>query len=122
VGGAVEDAAGALDVPEVGELLQALAALEHEVLEQVREARAALRLGAEPDVDVHGDADDRVTGSGTTQHAWLSLYRLTTLTIQNHTHQNTLSNPSYSYLVAHRRAENNLQYKKLHASAALKQS
>jgi len=44
-------------VPEVGELLQALAALEHEVLEQVREAGAALGLGAEADVDVNGDAD-----------------------------------------------------------------
>ena len=53
-------------MPEVGELLQALAALEHEVLEEVREARAALRLGAEADVDVHGDADDRGGGSGTT--------------------------------------------------------
>ena len=56
-------------MPEVGELLQALAALEHEVLEEVREARAALRLGAEADVDVHGDADDRGGGIGDDQHA-----------------------------------------------------
>ena len=69
VGGAVEHPAGALDVPEVGELLQALAALEHEVLEQVREAGAALGLGAEPDVDVHGDADDRGGGIGDDEHA-----------------------------------------------------
>jgi hypothetical protein len=55
---AVEHAAGALDVPEVRELLQALAALEHQVLEQVREPGAPLRLGAEAHVDVHGDADD----------------------------------------------------------------
>jgi hypothetical protein len=45
-------------VPEMRELLEALAPLEHQVLEQVREPRASLRLGAEADVDVHRDADD----------------------------------------------------------------
>ena len=54
-------------MPEVRQLLQALAALEHQVLEQVREAGAALGLGAEPDVDVHRDADDRGGGVGDDQ-------------------------------------------------------
>ncbi len=56
-------------MPEVRELLQALAALEHEVLEQVREAGAALGLGAEPDVDVHRDADDGGVRVGGEEHA-----------------------------------------------------
>ena len=56
-------------MPEVGELLQALAALEHQVLEQVREAGAALGLGAEPDVDVHGDPDDRGVRVRREEHA-----------------------------------------------------
>ena len=56
-------------MPEVRELLQALAALEHEVLEQVREAGAALGFGAEPDVDVDGDADDGGVRVGGEEHA-----------------------------------------------------
>ncbi len=59
VGGPVEGAAGGLHVPEVRELLQALAALEHQVLEEVREAGAPLRLGPEAHVVVHAHADDR---------------------------------------------------------------
>jgi hypothetical protein len=66
---AVEHPARALDVPEVRELLQALAALEHEVLEQVRETGAALGLGAEPDVDVDGDPDDRGVRVRREEHA-----------------------------------------------------
>jgi hypothetical protein len=69
VGGAVEHPARALHVPEVGQLLQALAALEHQVLEQVREPRPALGFGPEPDVDVHGDADDGGGGVGDDQDA-----------------------------------------------------
>jgi hypothetical protein len=68
VGGAVEGAARRLHVPEVGELLQALAALEHEVLEEVREARAPLRLGPEPHVVVHAHADDRCGRVGGEHH------------------------------------------------------
>ena len=69
VGGAVEDPARALDVPEVAELPQALAALEHEVLEEVREPRAALGLRAEPDVDVHRHPDGGGGGIGDDQDA-----------------------------------------------------
>jgi hypothetical protein len=56
---AVEGAAGALDVTEVGELLQALRALEHEVLEEVGEAGAPLWLRADPDVVDDRDSDHR---------------------------------------------------------------
>ena len=56
-------------MPEVGELLEALAALEHEVLEQVREPGATLGLGAEPDVDVDRDPDDRGVRVGREEHA-----------------------------------------------------
>src|SRR5207253_2974203 len=42
--------------------------LEHEVLEQVREARAPLRLGAEPDVVVHGHDHHRRPAVGGDHH------------------------------------------------------
>ena len=47
-----------LHVPEVGQLLQVLRALEHQVLEEVGEAGAALRLAAHPHVVVDGHGDD----------------------------------------------------------------
>ena len=58
VGAAVERAAGRLHVAEVLELLEVRRALEHQVLEQMGEAGAALGLGADADVVEHGDADD----------------------------------------------------------------
>jgi hypothetical protein len=68
VRGPVERAARRLHVPEVGQLLQALAALEHQVLEEVREPGAPLRLGTEADVVVHADANDRCAGVGGEHH------------------------------------------------------
>ena len=55
----VERAAGALHIAEVGELLQILRALEHQVLEQVREPGAPFRLGSDADVIDDGDTDHR---------------------------------------------------------------
>ena len=59
VGAAVEGAAGGLHVAEVLELLQVGRALEHQVLEEVREAGAPLRLGPDADVVVDGDRHHR---------------------------------------------------------------
>jgi hypothetical protein len=49
------------------QLLQARRALEHQVLEQVREPGPPLRLGPDPDVVVHRDADDGGTPVGSEQ-------------------------------------------------------
>jgi hypothetical protein len=68
VGRAVEGAAGALHVSEVRELLQVFRALEHQVLEKVGEAGAALRLGADADVVDHRDADHRRAAIGRQNH------------------------------------------------------
>ena len=46
-------------MPEVGQLLQVLRALEHQVLEEVGEAGAPLRLGPDADVVDDRDADHR---------------------------------------------------------------
>jgi hypothetical protein len=56
-------------VPEVGELLQALGALEHQVLEEVRKTGAPLRLGAEAHVVVHADTDHGRGRVGCQYHA-----------------------------------------------------
>jgi len=57
VGTAVHDPAVALDQAVGLALVEIDRALEHQVLEQVGESGAALGLGAEADVVVHGDAD-----------------------------------------------------------------
>ena len=46
------------------QFLEAFAPLEHQVLEEVREPGAPLRLGAETHVVVHADADHRRGGVG----------------------------------------------------------
>ena len=55
----VEGAAVLVDDADVLELRDVLRALEHQVLEQVGEAGAALRLDAEADAVHHLDDDDR---------------------------------------------------------------
>ena len=66
---AVQRAAAALHVGEVLGLPEARRALEHQVLEQVREAGAALRLAAHADVVVDGDRHDRAAAVGAEHHA-----------------------------------------------------
>ena len=62
---AVECAAGALDVLRVLGLADVLAALEHQVLEEVGEPRPPLRLAAKPHVvvDAHAHDGGRLVGS-----------------------------------------------------------
>jgi hypothetical protein len=56
-------------VAEVGQLLEVLRALEHEVLEEVREAGPALGLGADAHVvhDRHADHGADRSGASTTR-------------------------------------------------------
>ena len=58
-GGAVQDSAGALDELDELHLAEVFRALEHHVLEEMREAGAPLRLDAEADAVVHGDRGRR---------------------------------------------------------------
>jgi hypothetical protein len=68
VGGAVEAAAGALHMPEVGELLEVLRTLEHQVFEEMGEPGATLGFGADADVVDDGHPDDRRTAVGGQNH------------------------------------------------------
>ncbi len=68
VGRAVEGAAGGLDVPHVLGLADVVRALEHHVLEEVREPGSALGLGAHADVVHHCHADHRRSGVGGQDH------------------------------------------------------
>jgi hypothetical protein len=64
MGGAVEAAAGALHVPEVGQLLEVFRALEHQMLEEMGEARTSFGFAADADVVDDGDTHDRGAAVG----------------------------------------------------------